>query len=249
VIIIPAVDLRDGRCVRLYRGRADAETMFSDDPVGMAERWARLGAARIHVVDLDGAFAGAPRQTKLIAKIAAAIAPVPIQVGGGLRDAAAVEAVLAAGARWAMVGTRAVLDPDFLPSVCRAHPGRVIVAVDGRGPQVAVKGWTQLTGATITQVGLGAQDAGAEAILYTDIDRDGTGIGPNLEDTATLARAVSLPVFASGGVGSIQDLERLRGIAIAGVIVGRALYTGAVDLARALREISGRMHLNAGLLD
>jgi phosphoribosylformimino-5-aminoimidazole carboxamide ribotide isomerase len=238
VIIIPAVDLRDGRCVRLYQGRADAETTFSDDPVAVAERWARLGARRVHVVDLDGAFAGAPRQTALIEKIAAAIAPIPIQVGGGLRDEAAVDATLAAGARWAVVGTRAVLDPDFLPAICRVHPGRVIAAVDGRGRRVAVKGWTELTDATITDVGVRARDAGAAALLYTDIDRDGTGRGPNVEDTAALAQAVSIPVLASGGVGTIQDLERLRRVsAIAGVVIGRALYTGAVDFARVLREV------------
>jgi phosphoribosylformimino-5-aminoimidazole carboxamide ribotide isomerase len=238
VIIVPAVDLRDGRCVRLYQGRADAETTFSDDPVAMAERWVGLGAARVHVVDLDGAFAGAPRQTALIGKIAAAIAPVPIQVGGGLREAEAVDAVLVAGARWAVVGTRAVLDPVFLGEVCRSYPDRVIVAVDGRGPRVAVKGWTELTDATIADVGVRAEDAGAAALLYTDIDRDGTGLGPNVEDTAALARAVSIPVLASGGVGCLEDLECLRrGAPVAGAIVGRALYTGAVDFAHALRKI------------
>jgi phosphoribosylformimino-5-aminoimidazole carboxamide ribotide isomerase len=204
----------------------------------MAERWARLGAARVHVVDLDGAFAGAPRQTALIGKIAAAIAPVPIQVGGGLREAEAVDAVLAAGAGWAVVGTRAALDPVFLGEVCRAHPGRVIVAVDGRGSRVAVKGWTELTDATIADVAARAEDAGAAALLYTDIDRDGTGLGPNVEVTTELARAISIPVLASGGVGRLEDLERLRRSGpVAGAIVGRALYNGALDFARALREI------------
>jgi phosphoribosylformimino-5-aminoimidazole carboxamide ribotide isomerase len=238
VIIIPAVDLRDGRCVRLYQGRADAETTFSDDPVAMAERWAGLGAARLHVVDLDGAFAGAPRQTALIEKIATAIAPVPIQVGGGLREAEAVDAVLAAGARWAVVGTRAVLDGVFLAEICRAHPGRIIVAVDGRGGRVALKGWTELAEATVTAIGIRAGDVGAAALLYTDVERDGTGLGPNVENTTALARAVSIPVLASGGVGSLEDLKRLRQAGpIAGVVVGRALYTGAVDLARALQEV------------
>jgi phosphoribosylformimino-5-aminoimidazole carboxamide ribotide isomerase len=240
VIIIPAVDLRKGRCVRLYQGRADTETRFSADPVGVAERWIRLGARRLHVVDLDGAFAGAPRQAALVEKIAAAIAPVPVQVGGGLRDAAAVDSAFAAGARWAVIGTRAVLDPAFLVEICRAHPGRIIVAVDGRGGRVAIKGWTELAPATIVDAGLRAQEAGAAALLYTDLDRDGTGLGPNVDDTAALAGSVSLPVLASGGVGSLEDLRRLRQTqAIAGVVIGRALYTGAIDLACALREVAG----------
>ncbi len=235
MIVIPAVDLRDGRCVRLREGRADAETVFSDDPVAMATRWASLGGARLHVVDLDGAFAGAPRQAALVAKIVAAVAPVPVEAGGGLRDAAAVEAVLETGARWAVVGTRAVLDPAFLSDICRRHPDRVIVAVDAKGDRVAVKGWTETTPLTVTEAARRAHDAGAAALLYTDVSRDGTEQGPNVDDTAALARAVALPVLASGGVGTLDDIRRLARVpGVAGVVVGRALYTGAVTLPDAI---------------
>lgn len=235
MIVIPAVDLRDGRCVRLREGRADAETVFSDDPVAMATRWAALGGARLHVVDLDGAFAGAPRQAALVAKIVAAVAPVPVEAGGGLRDVAAVEAMLETGARWAVVGTRAVLDPAFLADICRRHPGRIIVAVDARGDRVAVKGWTETTPLGVAEAGCRALDAGAAALLYTDVSRDGTEQGPNVKDTAALARAVALPVLASGGVGTLDDIRRLAGLpGVAGVVVGRALYTGAVTLPDAI---------------
>jgi phosphoribosylformimino-5-aminoimidazole carboxamide ribotide isomerase len=235
VIVIPAVDLREGRCVRLREGRADAETVFGEDPVAMAMQWKALGAERLHVVDLDGAFAGAPRQTALVAKIVAAMAPLPVQVGGGLRTIAAVEAVLEAGAQWAVVGTRAALDRRFLADVCGAFPGTIIVAVDARGAHVAVKGWTEVSPDTVTDVGARARDAGAAALLYTDVSRDGTEQGPNVEATAALARAVALPILASGGVGSVADIARLARVpGVAGVVVGRALYTGAVRLPEAI---------------
>lgn len=240
MIVIPAVDLRQGRCVRLREGRADTETVFSDDPVAMASHWAGLGAARLHVVDLDGAFAGEPRQTALVAKMVAAVAPVPVEVGGGLRDHAAVEAVLDAGAAWAVVGTRAALDAGFLADVCRAFPNRIIVAVDARGERVAVKGWTELAADSVFDVGRRACDAGAAALLYTDVGRDGTEAGPNLDATRALARTVPLPVLASGGVGRVADLVALAGVAgVAGAVVGRALYTGAVRLDEALAAVRG----------
>ncbi|HXU90007.1 MAG TPA: 1-(5-phosphoribosyl)-5-[(5-phosphoribosylamino)methylideneamino]imidazole-4-carboxamide isomerase [Methylomirabilota bacterium] len=235
MIVIPAVDLREGRCVRLREGRADAETVFSDDPVAMATQWKMLGAERLHVVDLDGAFAGAPRQTALVAKIVAAVAPVPVEVGGGLREVSAVDAVLEAGARWAVVGTRAALDGAFLLEVCRAFPDRVIVAVDARGGNVAVKGWTEVIDDTVADVGRRAHDAGAAALLYTDVSRDGLEQGPNVRDTAALARAVSLPILASGGVASVADIARLAAVpGVVGVVVGRALYSGAVTLPAAM---------------
>ena len=238
MIIIPAVDLRDGRCVRLREGRSDRETVFSDDPIAMALRWVSLGATRLHVVDLDGAFAGEPRQTALVAKIVAAVAPVPVEIGGGLRDPAAVEAALETGARWAVVGTRAALDAGFLADVCRRHPGRIVVAVDARGARVAVKGWTEVSEQTVTDVGLRAREAGAAALLYTDISRDGMEQGPNVDDTAALARAIDLPILVSGGVATIDDLRRLAMIpGVEATIVGRALYTGAIDLAGAISAI------------
>lgn len=238
MIVIPAVDVRDGRCVRLREGRADQETVFSDDPIAAARRWAEAGAARLHVVDLDGAFAGAPRQAALIAKIAAAVRPVPVEAGGGLRDAAAVEATLESGVRWAVVGTRAALEPAFLADLCRRFPDRIVVAVDGKGPHVAVKGWAETVAATVVDVARRAGDAGAAAVLYTDIGRDGTELGPNVDATAALARSVDIPVLASGGVATVADLVALAAIpGVAGTIVGRALYTGAVDLRRAIESL------------
>ena len=235
MIVIPAVDVRGGRCVRLQEGRSDRETVFSDDPVAMALRWASLGAARLHVVDLDGAFAGEPRQTALVARIVAAVAPVPVETGGGLRDLAAVDAALDTGARWAVVGTRAALDAGFLRDVCRRHPGRIIVAVDARGMRVAVKGWTEVVDATVTEIGARARDAGAAALLYTDVARDGMEQGPNVDDTAALAASVDVPVLASGGVASVDDLRALAAIpGVVGTVVGRALYSGAMDLRDAL---------------
>ena len=237
MIVIPAVDIKDGRCVRLREGRADQTTVFSDDPVAMAKRWADLGAERLHVVDLDGAF-GAPRQTALMAAVVAAVAPVPVEVGGGLRDLAAVEDLLVAGARWVVVGTRAALDRRFLDEVCHVFPARVIVAVDARGTQVAVKGWTEVVDTAVAELGVRARDAGAAALLYTDVARDGTEQGPNLEHTEDLARAVGMPILASGGVGTIEDLQRLASIrGVAGTVVGRALYTGAIDLKQALTAL------------
>ncbi len=239
MIAIPAIDLRGGRCVRLREGRADAETVFSDDPVEMARRWVSLGAERLHVVDLDGAFAGTPRQTALVRAIIEAVAPVAVEVGGGLRDRRAVDDVLDAGARWAVLGTRAVLDPRFLAAVCAAHGGRVIVAVDARGMRVAVKGWTETVEATVVDVGRRALDAGASALLYTDVSRDGMGTGPNVEDTAALARALPVPILASGGVATVADLRALALVpGVEGAIVGRALYTGTVDLPAAIAALS-----------
>jgi phosphoribosylformimino-5-aminoimidazole carboxamide ribotide isomerase len=234
VIVIPAIDLREGRCVRLHQGRSDRETVFSDDPVAVARGWKDLGAERLHVVDLDGAFAGEPKQSALVARIVAAVAPVPVELGGGLRDLRAVESALETGVQWAVVGTRAALDRAFLSEVCRRHPGRIIVAVDARGTRVAIKGWTELVDETVAEVGARARDAGAAALLYTDVSRDGTETGPNLEETESLARRVAMPVLASGGVGRVEDLKRLAAIpGVVGAVVGRALYTGAIDLREA----------------
>jgi phosphoribosylformimino-5-aminoimidazole carboxamide ribotide isomerase len=242
VIVIPAVDLREGRCVRLREGRADMETVFSEDPVAMATQWAARGARRLHVVDLDGAFAGAPKQTALVAKIVAAVAPVPVEAGGGLRDVAAVEGVLEAGARWAVVGTRA-LEPAFIDEIGRRFPQRVIVAVDARDGRVAVRGWVDLSDLTPLELALAVRErAGVAALLYTDISRDGTEQGPNVEATAELARRSGVPVLASGGVGSVAHIAALAAVAdagIEGVVIGRALYTGAVTLPDALRAAAG----------
>ena len=238
MIVIPAVDLKEGRCVRLREGRADAETVFSEDPVAMATQWVAHGARRLHVVDLDGAFEGAPKQTALVAKIIAAVAPVPVEVGGGLRDIGAVEAVLEAGARWAVVGTRAV-EPAFMDELGRRFPQRVIVAVDAKNGRVAVKGWVDVSDFTPLDLARAVRERGnVAALLYTDISRDGTEQGPNVQATADLARRSGMPVLASGGVGTVADIAALAAVAeagIEGVVVGRALYTGAVKLADAMR--------------
>lgn len=237
MMVIPAVDLRGGKCVRLREGRPEVETVFSDDPVSVALRWAEMGAPRLHVVDLDGAFAGAPKHTELIREIARSVG-VPLQVGGGLRSVEAVEQVLAAGAGWVVLGTKAAQDPEFLAGVSRGFQGRIIVAVDASEGRVAVDGWTRTLDLRAEAFAAEAARAGATAILYTDIARDGTESGPNLESTRAVARAAGVPVFASGGVASLEDLRRLAGIdGVAGAIVGRALYTGAVDLKQAIAEV------------
>ena len=239
MMVIPAVDLRGGRCVRLRQGRPEAETVFSDDPLAVARAWAQQGAPRLHVVDLDGAFAGTPKQLGLIEEIARGI-PVPVEAGGGLRSLEAVETLLASGVWWAMLGTRAALDPSFLEEACRRFAGRIIVAVDASDGRVAVDGWTQWLDIPAVDLARRAAQAGAAEILYTDIARDGTETGPNLSSTAAVAAAAGLPLLASGGVGSLEDLRRLAGIpGVIGAVVGRALYTGAVDLKQALVELAG----------
>ena len=231
--VIPAIDLRGGRCVRLRQGRAEDETVFSEDPLATARDWQTQGATRLHVVDLDGAFAGRPAQTPLIRSIIDAL-DIPVQVGGGLRDLASVSAVLEAGARWAVVGTRAALDPAFLGQVCEAHEDQIIVAVDAVDGRVAVDGWKRVLELDATALARDAAGAGAAAILYTDISRDGMQGGPNVWSTDGVARAAGIPVLASGGVGALDDILQLAALTgVEGVIVGRALYSGAVDFRRA----------------
>jgi phosphoribosylformimino-5-aminoimidazole carboxamide ribotide isomerase len=225
----------------LREGRADAETVFSDDPIAMAERWVTAGAERLHVVDLDGAFAGAPRQTALIAGIVEAVRPIPVEAGGGLRDLAALDTMLQAGATWVVIGTRAAVDAAFLAEAGRRFGDRIIVAADARGERVAIRGWTETGQLTVLELGQRAADAGAAALLYTDVSRDGTGLGPNVDATAALARSVGLPVLASGGVATVDDLVRLAAVpGVLGTVVGRALYTGAIELRDALTAVQTR---------
>ena len=234
--IVPAVDIRDGRCVRLRQGRAEDETVFGDDPVAMARRWEGEGASRLHVVDLDGAF-GRPRQIGVLRAMLAGVS-IPVEVGGGLRTVEDVELVLGAGARWAIVGTRAALDPAFLGEVCGRFEDRVIVGIDASDGRVAVDGWKRILDLDALALARDAAAAGAAAIVYTDIARDGMETGPNLWSTEAVARAAAIPVIASGGVGSLEDIRQLSEVpGVTGVIVGRALYTGAVDLRAALAEV------------
>jgi phosphoribosylformimino-5-aminoimidazole carboxamide ribotide isomerase len=234
--IVPAVDVKDGRCVRLRQGRADDETVFGDDPVAMARRWEALGASRLHVVDLDGAF-GKPRQTAVLRAILDGVS-LPVEVGGGLRTIGDVDLVLDSGARWAIVGTRAALDPVFLGEVCSRFEDRIIVGVDASDGKVVVDGWNRVLDLEALALARDAAAAGAAAIIYTDIARDGMETGPNLWSTEAVARDAGIPVLASGGVSSIDDIRQLSTVpGVAGVIVGRALYTGAVDLRRAQAEV------------
>jgi phosphoribosylformimino-5-aminoimidazole carboxamide ribotide isomerase len=238
-MLIPAIDLRGGRCVRLVEGRPDTATVFGDDPVAWARRWADEGAERLHVVDLDGAFAGGPRHASLIAAMVAEV-PVPVEVGGGLRDLDTMGGALATGARWAILGTAAALDPALLAAACARWPGRILVGVDAIDGRVAIEGWTRTLPLTALELTHRAQAAGAEAVIYTDVRRDGTGRGPNLTATAALAAGAGLPVIASGGIAGVEDLRHLAAIpGVTGAIVGRALYTGAVDLRAAAAALAG----------
>ncbi|MEW6684046.1 MAG: 1-(5-phosphoribosyl)-5-[(5-phosphoribosylamino)methylideneamino]imidazole-4-carboxamide isomerase [Nitrospirota bacterium] len=232
--IIPAVDIRGGRCVRLWQGRFDAETVYGDDPAAMAERWVSQGAERLHVVDLDGAAAGSPRNRDSVAAILAAV-KVPVQVGGGVREVATIEDYLSAGADRIVVGTRAALDRAFLLEVCRRFPGKVVVAIDARDGRVAIRGWVEATDRPALDVALEASQAGAAALLYTDIRRDGTQEGPNLDALTAVADVVSTPVIASGGVATIEHVRMLAGIkGVESAIVGQALYRGTLALRDAI---------------
>ena len=239
--VYPAIDLRGGRCVRLVEGDFARETVYGDDPIAVATRWQAAGARWLHVVDLDGARAGRPAQLDLVAAICRAVT-LPVQVGGGLRDAQAVRAVLDAGVTRAIVGTVAVRDPALCESLCRAFPGRIVVGIDARDGIARVSGWEEGSTTLATDLARTVAGRGAAAIVYTDIARDGTERGPNVEETAKVARAAGIPVIASGGVGSLEHISAVAARAadgIEGIIVGKALYTGAVDLAAALSAAGG----------
>ncbi|WP_340108144.1 1-(5-phosphoribosyl)-5-[(5-phosphoribosylamino)methylideneamino]imidazole-4-carboxamide isomerase [Pikeienuella sp. HZG-20] len=234
MILYPAIDLKGGACVRLLRGEMDAATVFNDDPAAQARAFVAAGCEWLHLVDLDGAFAGAPVNAEAVGAILAAVS-VPVQLGGGVRDRATLESWLEKGVRRVILGTAAVRDPAFVRAAARAHPGRVAVGVDARGGQVAVEGWAETTGTDATDLARRYEDAGVAAIIYTDIERDGAMQGPNVAATAALARAVSIPVIASGGVSSMADLEALKscGAPLDGAISGRALYDGRINVAEA----------------
>jgi phosphoribosylformimino-5-aminoimidazole carboxamide ribotide isomerase len=234
--VYPAIDLRGGHCVRLWQGAFDRETVYGDDPVAVARRFEADGAAALHVVDLDGARVGHPVQARLVATICAAVR-IPVQVGGGLRDRAAVDAVLAAGAARAVLGTVAVRAPELARALCRAHPGRIAIGLDARDGCLRVAGWSEETTGHPAELAARVAGFGAAAVVYTDIGRDGTGQGPDIDGTRRVARAAGVPVIASGGIGSLGDVRAVAALAadgVAGVIIGRALYTGAVRLPDAL---------------
>jgi phosphoribosylformimino-5-aminoimidazole carboxamide ribotide isomerase len=235
--LVPAIDLLGGRCVRLARGDYAAATVYDDDPAAVARRFVACGAPRVHVVDLDAARTGRRAHADAIRAIVAAAGAVPVQLGGGIRDLAGVEAALALGAGRVVIGTAALRDPAFVRAAAARHPGRIAVGIDARDGRVAVEGWLETSDARAVDVARRFEDAGVAALVHTDIARDGMLTGPNLQATVELAEAVSIPVLASGGVGSLDDVRRaaaLAGRGLAGVIVGRALYAGALDLREAL---------------
>ena len=237
MILYPAIDLKDGHCVRLLRGEMTAATVFGDDPAAQAAAFQAAGCDWLHLVDLNGAFAGVPVNGAAIRAILARVT-VPVQLGGGIRDMATIEMWLNAGIARVILGTVAVENPDLVRAAARAFPGQVAVGIDARAGFVATKGWATETKVQATDLARSFEDAGVDAIIYTDIDRDGAMGGPNIPATEALARAVSIPVIASGGVSSMADLIALRDTGvIAGAISGRALYDGAIDLSAALRAL------------
>jgi len=239
VILYPAIDLKDGQCVRLLRGDMAAATVFGDDPAAQARSFRDAGCAWLHLVDLNGAFAGRPVNGAAVEAILAAV-DIPVQLGGGIRDMATVETWLGKGVARVILGTVAVEDPDLVTAAAKAFPGQVAVGLDARNGRVATRGWAEETTLLVTDLARRFEDAGIAAIVYTDIDRDGAMAGPNVAATAALANAVDLPVIASGGVSSLDDLLALRDSSapIAGAISGRALYDGALDLGKALAVLA-----------
>ncbi|MFK7942181.1 MAG: 1-(5-phosphoribosyl)-5-[(5-phosphoribosylamino)methylideneamino]imidazole-4-carboxamide isomerase [Paracoccaceae bacterium] len=239
MILYPAIDLKDGQCVRLVRGEMDQATVFNDDPAAQARAFQDAGCRWIHLVDLNGAFAGEPVNGAAVEAILHAIT-VPAQLGGGIRDMATIEAWLTKGLARVILGTVAVRDPDLVREAAKAFPGKIAVGIDARGGMVAVEGWAETTDVTALDLAAKFEDAGVAAIIYTDIDRDGAMGGPNVDATAALAEAVSIPVIASGGVSSMADLAALKscGKPLDGVISGRALYDGRIDAAAAQELLS-----------
>ncbi len=239
--LYPAIDLKDGQCVRLRRGAMDEATVYSSDPAGQARAWQDAGFAWLHVVDLNGAFAGRPVNAEAVTAILHAV-DLPVQLGGGIRDMAGIEAWLAAGVRRVILGSAAAKNPPLVLQACRAFPGRIAVGIDARDGFVATEGWAEVSTMPATDLGLRFEDAGVSAIIYTDIGRDGMLTGLNLDQTVALSARLTTPVIASGGVGSLADLEAMRnaarGTRIQGVIVGRALYDGRVNAGDALTLLS-----------
>lgn len=242
MLLIPAIDLKDGKCVRLRQGRMDDVTVFSDDPVEVAQRWVDAGARRLHIVDLNGAFAGQPVNAEVIQRIAEAFPELPIQVGGGIRDEDTVQAYLDLGVSYVIIGTKAVSAPHFINDLCMEFPGHIIVGLDAKDGKAAIDGWSKLSHHNVQELAQRFERDGVSAIVYTDIGRDGMMNGVNVESTLELARAVTIPIIASGGVSSMSDIEALCGVedeGIMGAIIGRALYEGSIDLAAAQKLVDG----------
>jgi len=234
MLLIPAIDLKDGHCVRLRQGRMEDNTVFSKDPLAIARKWVDAGAKRLHLVDLDGAFAGKPVNEQIVHDICAEFPDLDVQIGGGIRNKETIKAYLDAGVRHVIIGTKAVNDPDFVHDICKEFPGSIIVGLDAKDGKVAVDGWAEVSAFDVADIAKKFEQDGVEAIIYTDIGRDGMMQGVNLESTRDLARAITIPVIASGGVTDYNDVKALchyESEGIMGAIVGRAIYEGTIDLA------------------
>lgn len=236
MLIIPAIDLKDGACVRLKQGRMEDDTVFSDDPIGVAAQWVEQGARRLHLVDLNGAFAGTPINGEIVRAIAQRWPSLPIQIGGGIRSLETIEAYVQAGVSWVILGTKAVKEPSFVREACKAFPGKVIVGIDAKDGWVATDGWAEVSSIQAVDLAKQFKADGISAIVYTDIARDGMMQGVNVEATAKLAHDSGLPIIASGGVTNLDDIHRLMAVkndGIVGAITGRAIYEGTLDLGQA----------------
>ena len=249
MLIIPAIDLKDGHCVRLKQGEMNSATVYSEDPAKQARHWLEQGARRLHLVDLNGAFAGKPVNEKAIQAVIEAVGDsIPVQLGGGIRDLATVERYLDDGIRYVIIGTAAVKNPGFLHEACDAFPGHIIVGLDARDGKVATDGWSKITGHDVVDLAKRFEDYGVESVIYTDIGRDGMLTGVNIEATVRLARALNIPVIASGGLTDLEDVKSLCAVAqegIMGAITGRAIYQGTLDFAAAQRladEMAGAVY-------
>jgi len=241
VIVIPAIDLKDGNCVRLEQGLMERDTVFNADPGAQARAWQDQGAELLHIVDLDGAFAGEPKNRSAIEMIVRTVT-IPTQLGGGIRDLATIEAYLALGIGRVIIGTAAQRNPELVKEACAKFPGRIVVGIDAKNGMVAVQGWAEVTGITAVELAKKFEGFGVSAIIYTDISRDGMLQGPNIEATRQLAEAINIPVIASGGLSSLKDIENLMAIessGVTGVITGKAIYTGAINLAEAIKTGKG----------
>jgi phosphoribosylformimino-5-aminoimidazole carboxamide ribotide isomerase len=238
MLVIPAIDLKDGNCVRLLQGKKDAVTVYSRDPATMARKWESFGARLLHIVDLDAAFSGNQKNFDAIVKIRKSI-KIPVQVGGGIRDAGSVINIFSAGIDRIIIGTAAIEDPEFLTYACNTYPGRVLVGIDAKNGMVAIKGWEEVTSITARELAKRLEMVGAAGIVYTDISRDGMLSGPNMEATREMAENVKMPVIASGGISGIEDIRNLAKIKnLWGAITGKAIYSGSLDLREAIKVAS-----------
>ncbi|RKZ38924.1 MAG: 1-(5-phosphoribosyl)-5-((5-phosphoribosylamino)methylideneamino)imidazole-4-carboxamide isomerase [Gammaproteobacteria bacterium] len=242
MLVIPAIDLKDGQCVRLKQGRMEDDTVFSNEPIVMAERWIKAGARRLHIIDLNGAFAGKPVNAKVIHQIAKTYPQIPIQVGGGIRSQETIETYLDVGVNYVIIGTKAVQSPQFVTDMCKKFPGHIIVGLDARDGKVATDGWSSVSEYNTIDLAQRFEQAGVEAIIFTDISRDGMLQGLNIDSTVKLAQSIKIPIIAAGGVTTIDDIKALCHVAdkgIMGAITGRAIYEGTLDFTEAQKLADG----------